>query len=232
VAVIWLTHKTLYLPISALSILLERKGKVLIVLLVIDLILLSAALVGNGFMGWLFLNIIAVMIWLGISKRLSIKKEYRQRRYFQEQSKRDTEAHYRDERQDTRQYGADITTQRGDRVRSKGEGRLADYFYRNKIRYRYEPPVFEKNARHRLIGCPDFYLYDYDVYVEYWGMSSVPDPDDRRNYNNKRRWKMERYNANGYKVISIEQHHLDTLGFMFPAALKEATGLELKPGKL
>jgi len=59
-------------------------------------------------------------------------------------------------------------------------------------------------------------------------MSGVPDPVDQQKYNSKRRWKMERYKANGYRVISLEQQHLDTLEFMFPVALKEATGLEFR----
>lgn len=213
---------------------MHRKGKVLIILFAIDLLLLTAAVAsnaGNGLLGWLFLNLIVVLIWLGISRRLSKRNKYRHRRYFQQQSKRHSEAIYQD-KSNNRHYGVETITQRGDTVRSKGEARVADYFYRNKIRYRYEPPVFEKDGRHRLIGCPDFYLYDYDVYVEYWGMSSVPQPDDQQKYNSKRRWKMERYKENGYKIISLEQRHLDSLEFLFPAVLKEATGLEFSTGSL
>lgn len=212
------------------------KGKVLIILFATDLLLLVVALAGNGLLGWLFLNLIALLGWLGIRKRVRKKrhlagKKYRNRLYFQGQPNWHSEAPSQDESA-TRQYGVETITQRGDTVRSKGEGRVADYFYRNKIRYRYEPPVFEKDGRHRLIGCPDFYLYDYDVYVEYWGMSSVPDPADQQKYNSKRHWKMERYKENGYKIISLEQRHLDSLEFMFPAALKEATGSEFRSGTL
>jgi hypothetical protein len=204
---------------------LHKRGKVLIVLLFIDLFFLAAALAVNGlanvFLGWLFLNVIGVLIWLAVRKRFSTKKKYGHRRNIQYQLKKDHEESYQFE---SRQYGIETITQRGDTVRSKGEGRVADYFYRNKIRYRYEPPVFEKRGRQRLIGCPDFYLYDYDVYVEYWGMSSVPNAEDSKRYNTKRHWKMEKYAENGYKVISIERRHLDMLESMFPAALKEATG--------
>ena len=68
-----------------------------------------------------------------------------------------------------KKYGVKAVTLRGEEVKSIGEKRIADYFERNNICY-----VYEKEARTKAllfsskISNPDFYLPDYDVYVEYW----------------------------------------------------------------
>jgi DNA helicase-4 len=76
-------------------------------------------------------------------------------------------------------------------VKSIGERRIADYFERNNIRY-----VYEKEARTNAlffsskISNPDFYLPDYDVYVEYWGLVNADDNHTRTRYvrSMKRKW--------------------------------------------
>lgn len=89
-------------------------------------------------------------------------------------------------------YGVQSVTLRGETVKSIGEKRLADYFERNNIRY-----VYEKEARTKAlffsqkISSPDFYLPEYDVYVEYWGLVNADDSGTRINYvrNMKRKWQ-------------------------------------------
>lgn len=41
------------------------------------------------------------------------------------------------------------------------------------IKYEYEKPA--KDSFNRRISRPDFYLPEYDVYVEYWGMVDAED---------------------------------------------------------
>ena len=61
-------------------------------------------------------------------------------------------------------YGIESVTLDGIKVKSKGEKQIADYFFRNNIKYQYE-----KIARtHGLIftnknSKPDFYRQDYNV---------------------------------------------------------------------
>jgi hypothetical protein len=57
----------------------------------------------------------------------------------------------------------------GTLVQSDGERRIAEWLAANRIAYRYD-------ARLRIIEGfqirPDFYLPEYDVYIEYWGMGT------------------------------------------------------------
>jgi hypothetical protein len=69
-------------------------------------------------------------------------------------------------------YGVASVTQRGEEVKSIGERRIADYFERKKIKYEYERAARVKflffDFKIRAFNPPDFYLPDYNVYVEYW----------------------------------------------------------------
>src|SRR5437867_733865 len=97
-----------------------------------------------------------------------------------------------------REYGTRSTTRLGVEVRSRAEQRIAEYFDQNSIRYEYESQIesgfwifTEKVSR------PDFYLPDYDVYVEYWGMVDVDDERKRSEYVRAMKYKMARYHALG-----------------------------------
>ena len=59
-------------------------------------------------------------------------------------------------------------TPRGEVVRSRSEKVSADWLFRRGIRYAHEQPVFD--PRGRRVGVPDFYLPDFGVYAEYWGL--------------------------------------------------------------
>ena len=59
-------------------------------------------------------------------------------------------------------------TRRGVAVRSGAEKTIADYFTDNYIVYEYEP-VLMGGTNHEKVMRPDFYLPEYNVYVEYWG---------------------------------------------------------------
>ena len=61
-------------------------------------------------------------------------------------------------------------------VRSKAEKMISDFFIRNNITYVYEPEVKGKGTFFDYqIGYSDFYLPDYDVYVEFWGLVNADD---------------------------------------------------------
>ena len=73
-----------------------------------------------------------------------------------------------------------IMTERGEHVRSKSEKIMADYFYRNKIEYKYECPVYLKGMG---VVYPDFTFLSpklrKEIYWEHCGM--VDDPSYARN---------------------------------------------------
>ena len=70
---------------------------------------------------------------------------------------------------------AEIVTEKGERVRSKSEKILADYFYRNNILYQYEKPLYLKGYG---TVYPDFTFLsprlDKEIYWEHDGMMDDP----------------------------------------------------------
>src|SRR5271170_5252934 len=90
-------------------------------------------------------------------------------------------------------YGTRSTTQLGVKVRSRAEKRIGEYFEQNCIRYEYEPTI-ESGIWifAQKVSRPDFYLTDYDIYVEYWGMINVKDDRKRAQYVRSMNYKMAR----------------------------------------
>lgn len=116
-----------------------------------------------------------------------------------------------------KQYGVPTRTVKGETVKSHSESRIADYFTRNGIRYEYE---------HRIngIGHPDFYLPDYDVVVEFWGLVDADDENLRRRYVRTMRWKMAQYHSRKIKFVSIYPRNLSNLDWVFRRKFEDATG--------
>lgn len=63
-----------------------------------------------------------------------------------------------------------LPTDSGIKVRSQYEKKCADYLYRNGIRFQYEPLILPAGRQYR----PDFYLPDYNVFVEICGYGHMP----------------------------------------------------------
>lgn len=82
-----------------------------------------------------------------------------------------------------------IPTQRGDKVRSWGEARIADWLHARGIRYEYEPLVAGRR--------PDFLLPDLNVLVEY---SGVKDEKYRRRHEER----LRAYAREDIRVISLQ----------------------------
>lgn len=126
------------------------------------------------------------------------------------------------------EYGVQAVTQRGEEVKSLAERRIADYFSRNNIKY-----VYEREARGKgllfdyKISSPDFYLPDYDVYVEYWGLVDADHGPTRANYVRNMKRKMALYYQNRIRFISIYLSNLENLDWIFRAKFKKVTGFEL-----
>ena len=62
-------------------------------------------------------------------------------------------------------------TIKGETVKSYGEMDIANYLFQNGIRYVYEA-AYKDDTRTQKFGQyrPDFYLPDYDIYIEYFGI--------------------------------------------------------------
>jgi len=119
--------------------------------------------------------------------------------------------------QQTKQYGVPTRTERGETVKSHSESMIADYFSRNSIQYVYEHPISG-------IGHPDFYLPDYDLVVEFWGLVDADDERVRTRYVKNMRWKMAQYHSRNIKFISIYPQNLSNLDWVFRKKFEQVTG--------
>ena len=120
-----------------------------------------------------------------------------------------------------KEYGIKSTTYNGELVKSVGEKQIADYLSANKINYVYEPGL------RGIYADPDFYLPDYGVYVEYWGLVDADNPSVKKKYTNSMRRKMAIYHKNKIKFISIYPHNLNNLNWVFRKKFEEVTGYSL-----
>lgn len=127
-----------------------------------------------------------------------------------------------------REYGVKSATVRGEEVKSIAERRIADYFAKNNINYVYERELKGKVLFFDYkISSPDFYLPDYDVYVEYWGLVDADDSWTRAQYIKNMKRKMAIYYRNNIKFISIYPDNLKDLDWIFRRKFKKVTGFEL-----
>ena len=120
-----------------------------------------------------------------------------------------------------KQYGVKSTTRNGEQVKSHAEKTLADYFDRKGINYQYEPGITG------IYADPDFYLPDYNVYVEYWGLLDADDPTTRTKYEKSMKKKMAIYYKHHIKFISIYPRNLRNLDWIFQKKLETVTGRKL-----
>jgi len=107
-------------------------------------------------------------------------------------------------RRPKKEYGHPSVTLMGELVRSRAEKVIADWFCRDGVRYAYEYPAFDQ--RGSVISRPDFYLPDYDLYVEYWGLAGTG-----KEYDKTMRWKACQYRRNGVRVFSLYPDELTNL---------------------
>lgn len=106
----------------------------------------------------------------------------------------------------------DLITLRKEVVKSHEERLIADYLYINGINYKYEEPYKYNTATKDYSQYkPDFYLTDYDIYIEHFGigkdgsvahwMKSSPTKSEKEIYNNGINAKREFHNIYGTTLI-------------------------------
>ncbi len=102
------------------------------------------------------------------------------------------------------EYGTQSVTLTGQPVRSKAERVIADYFTHHGILYYYEAMATTNDwfIFKSKISRPDFYLPQYNLFVEYWGLVDSPDMGTRDNYIRTMRWKMVQYRKRSMSDMS------------------------------
>lgn len=81
--------------------------------------------------------------------------------------------------------------------KSHGERKIAEYLEGRKFDFSYEKPIAVLDNGKTKIWYPDFYLNEFHILVEYFGMNGHPH-NDRLNEH-----KIAVYKANNYDLIEI-----------------------------
>ena len=95
------------------------------------------------------------------------------------------------------EYGnRDVKTDNGMFVRSQQEKIIYDELYRRGLRTEYEKTFYYMEDGITKDLHPDFYLADYDIYIEHWGYESSND----EKYKESKKYKEAIYKAQGAKI--------------------------------
>ena len=101
----------------------------------------------------------------------------------------------------------DIRTLKGDKVKSFGELYIANWLFYHGIDYEYEAAYqFDVKTIERRQYQPDFYLPEYDLYIEYFGIDEQGNTApyiDKDEYHNAMEWKAQTHNRFGTKCIQL-----------------------------
>ena len=103
------------------------------------------------------------------------------------------------------QYGnLTIECDDGRKVRSRAEALISNFFYNNKIRSVYEKTIYYKENGEDKTLHPDFYLPDYDVYIEYNEIK-------KKSYLKSKEYTKRIYAELGFKVIIMDDQDLNSI---------------------
>ena len=98
-----------------------------------------------------------------------------------------------------------VKTKDGRFVRSLSEKIILDYFFDHYVRVVYEktiPYINEKGENAEL--HPDFYLQDYDLYIEFNGLTN-------KTYLRKKEYVNKIYSSKGYKVEILDSNDINDI---------------------
>ena len=103
------------------------------------------------------------------------------------------------------QYGnLTIECDDGRKVRSRAEALISNFFYNNKIRSVYEKTIYYKENGEDKTLHPDFYLPDYDIYIEYNEIK-------KKSYLKSKAYTQKIYDQLGFKVIIMDDQDLNSI---------------------
>lgn len=96
----------------------------------------------------------------------------------------------------------------GKEVRSVAEKEIANFFFLNGIEFEYEARAIwadEYSEKHKAYQ-PDFYLPQYDIYIEHWGLDRHGEVASwfsvsSNEYKEERQWKLETFNKVNKKLV-------------------------------
>lgn len=118
---------------------------------------------------------------------------------------------YIDTIKDERKEG--LKTLRDERVKSLEEIKIANFLFTQGVEYEYERDYpFESADPQRKNYQPDFYLPEYDIYLEHFGITrdnTVPwlSPVEEKKYLDGIEWKRQFHQQNGTKLIETYSYY-------------------------
>jgi len=112
-------------------------------------------------------------------------------------------------------FPAILETESGVKVRSKYERTCADYLYRENVRFEYEPLMLVGGKQVR----PDFYLPDYNLFLEICGYDHMP------YYRSRIARKQRLFKGLGLKAVFIHYDGKGSLEEMIRAELESLSEL-------
>ncbi len=129
-----------------------------------------------------------------------------------------------------------LTTLKGEKVKSIEETKIANFLFMHGVNYEYEKPYpFESGDVLRKSYRPDFYLTDYDIYLEHFGISEdgrVPwlSPIEETKYLDGIKWKRNFHKANGTTLLETYSYYTRQ-GVLLERleSLLIANGIEFRP---
>lgn len=106
-----------------------------------------------------------------------------------------------------------LRTLNNEQVKSVEETKIANFLFMHGIRYEYEKLYpFESDDPKRKSYRPDFYLCDYDIYLEHFGISKDftvlwLSPVEEKKYLDGILWKRDFHKENGTKLIETYSYY-------------------------
>ena len=107
------------------------------------------------------------------------------------------------------------TTLKKELVRSDQELILANFYFINGINYEYEKPYkIDASTQNKKQYTPDFYLVDYDIYHEHYGIDEFGkckqyNATDEAKYLESMKWKRETHELNQTKCIETYSYEFN-----------------------
>lgn len=102
----------------------------------------------------------------------------------------------------------------GHYVRSVSEKAIDDWLYNHNLQHSYEPCIIPRTHKSNIL-IPDFYLKEYDTYIEYWGIEDTP------SYAKRKEEKIEIYDKNNIDVIHLTQKDINRLNDLMKIELEK-----------
>ena len=107
----------------------------------------------------------------------------------------------------------DLRSLKGEKVKSNEERLIANFLFQNQINYEYEAKYkFETTTKEFKQYKPDFYLTDYDIYIEHFGVNRENNPPnyvDKIKYLEGMNWKREIHKKNKTNIIETFSYEFD-----------------------